>query len=118
MPSKWVVITLAGIFIAASITIGILVFLMIKTQKEEDEADRVYLKQKEELLKKAVQNNLSYGNETLGSQSGKLIENANNTKNNVNKSTSMLASLILKQKSYLQKLQDKYNQEKNKIFKN
>lgn len=114
--SRWLVITLAGVFITAAITIGVLIFLMKKMEKEEDEADRLYLQQKADLLKNAVAANLKDSSGLGQKFANQTLKSVNDTKDTVLSSTSKLNDIVLKQKSYLQDLKNRYSQETKKIF--
>ena len=112
--SRWLVITISGIIIAAAITIAIMFFLIKKNEKEEKEADKMYLEQKANLLNAAVKSNLNASKSTAGASA--LLDEVNNTQTTVNKSTSALAGVVARQKSLLQTVKDKYAAEKKKIL--
>lgn len=116
--SRWLVITLSAILITSAIVIGVLVFLMKKMEKEEDEADKLYLQQKADLLQSAVSANLSDGSNVLRERSDELLKDAVATKNKVGKENSKLGDIISKQKKLLSSLRNKYSEAKKKIFSN
>ena len=112
--SRWLIITISGIIISAAITIGVMFFLIKKNEKEEKEADKMYLEQKANLLNAAVKSNLNASKSTAGASA--LLDEVNTTQTTVNKSTSALAGVVARQKSLLQTIKDKYAEEKKKIL--
>lgn len=114
--SRWMIITLSAIFITCAIVIGVLIFMMKKLEKEENEADKLYLQQKADLLKSAVASNLSDGSNVIREGSGRLLKDAMATKEDVKRENSKLGDIISRQKKLLSSLKNKYAEAKKKIF--
>jgi len=114
--SRWVIITIAAIVIASVLTIGLVVFLLRKSDEEERAADEMYLKQKQNLLKLAVTTKLQQGDGIVQTASGDILQRVNDTGATVDKSNSKLADLISRQKATLAAIKQKYEAEKNKLL--
>ena len=114
--SRWVIITIAAIVIASVLTIGLVVFLLRKSDEEERAADEIYLKQKQNLLKIAVDTKLQQGDGIVQTASGDILKRVNDTGAAVDKSNSKLADLISRQKATVDALTQKYEAEKNKLL--
>jgi hypothetical protein len=113
--SRWVVITISAIVIASAMTIGLVYFLLKNSDTEERAADEIYLKQKKDLLKLAVDKNMNDSTGILQVQSGNILKGVDTTGRTVGKSNSKLAGLIARQKAAIAELKKKYTSEKNKI---
>jgi Kef-type K+ transport system membrane component KefB len=114
--SRWIIITIAAIVIASVLTIGLVVFLLRKSDEEERAADEMYLKQKQNLLKLAVTTKLQQGDGVVQSASGDILKRVNDTGATVDKSNSKLADLISRQKATIAAIKQKYEAEKNKLL--
>jgi hypothetical protein len=114
--SRWLVITLSAVVIVSALVIGITFVLLKNSETEEKAQDEIFLKQKADLLKLAVDSKMNNDTTDVSVQSGKILENVNSTKKEVNKSNSKLAGLIAKQKAAITALRKKYEREKNKVL--
>ncbi|NBV84388.1 hypothetical protein EBR57_09770 [bacterium] len=112
--SRWLVITVSGIVIAAAITIVIMFYLIKKNEKAEQDADKLYLEQKADILSAALKTNLGSSDSTAGASA--LLDAANKTRAKVDSSTTALAGVVARQKSLLQTLKNKYAAEKARVL--
>jgi hypothetical protein len=113
--SRWLIITISAIVIASVFTIGLVYFLLKNSDKEERAADEVYLRQKKDLLKLAVDKNMNDNTGILQVQSGNILKQVDATGRTVGKSNSKLAGLISEQKAAIAALKNKYETENNEI---
>lgn len=113
--SRWLVITISAIVIASVLTIGFVVLLLRKSDEEERAADEMYLKQKQNLLKLAINTKLQQGDGIVQTASGDILQQVNDTGAIVDKSNSKLANIIARNKAMIAAIKQKYEAEKNKL---
>lgn len=108
--TRWAMITVSGIVIASALVIGVLFYLIQHNDKAEKEADALYLQQKADLLKTAVESGI--GSSATTTASSALVGTVKSSSDKVNNSTSALAGVISRQKALLKTIRDKYSSEK------
>jgi len=115
--SRWLVITIAAVVITvALIAIG-LIFFLKRTEVDDRAADEIFLKQKQDLLKLAINKQLQGDTNVVKAESAKITAQASAVDSAVNKSNSKLGVLIAKQQSAIANLKKKYAEEMKKIKK-
>ncbi|AGE53483.1 hypothetical protein ATCVGM07011_290R [Acanthocystis turfacea Chlorella virus GM0701.1] len=112
--SRWAIITVSGIVIASAMVIAVLFYLIQHNDKAEKEADALYLQQKADLLKTAVESGIGSSASTAASSA--LVGTVKSSSDKVNGSTSALAGVISRQKALLKTVRDKYSTEKARIL--
>lgn len=115
MVSSWLIVTLSATVISSALVIAIVYVLLKNSEKEERAADEVYLRQKQDLLKLAVDDNLKGSTGVLQVQSGNILKNANDAKSSSTRYISKLAGLIARQKAAIRSMKQKYDEERRKL---
>jgi hypothetical protein len=115
--SRWLVITIAAVVITvALIAIG-LIFFLKRTEVDDRAADEIFLKQKQDLLKLAINKQLQGDANAVKVESAKITAQASSVDSAVNTSNSKLGGLIAKQRLAIENLKKKYAEEMRKIKK-
>jgi hypothetical protein len=115
--SRWLVITIASIVITVSLIAVSLIFFFKRSEVDDRAADEIFLRQKEGLLKLAINKQLQGDADAVKVESAKITAQASVVDSAVNKSNSKLGVLIAKQQSAIANLKKKYAEEMKKIKK-
>jgi hypothetical protein len=115
--SRWLVITIASLVITVALIVIGLIFFFKRSEVDDRAADEIFLKQKQDLLKLAVNKQLQGDANAVKVESSKIISQASAVDNAVNTSNSKLGGLIAKQRLAIENLKKKYAEEMRKIKK-
>ncbi|AGE54574.1 hypothetical protein PBCVKS1B_299R [Paramecium bursaria Chlorella virus KS1B] len=115
MVSKWVIITIAAILVAVSVTIAAIIIILKRMNKEEKVNDEIFLKQKEELLRRAIDQKLDGVSNVVNVESSKILNMVNDGTKKASTSNDLMQKQISSQQKTIETLKRKYTAEMNKI---
>ncbi|AGE54244.1 hypothetical protein PBCVNY2B_453R [Paramecium bursaria Chlorella virus NY2B] len=115
MVSKWIVITIAAIVVAVSITIAVIILVLKNMNKEEKVNDELFLKQKEALLRSAIDQKLDSATNVVSVESSKILNIVDDGTKTANKGNDALTKQIRNQQKTIDTLKQKYANEMKKI---
>ena len=113
--SKWVIITVSAVLITVGIIFGALVYLLKKSQADEDAADEIYLRNKSALLNNSVNEQLKTG--VIAVEGNKVLANSKVSQQTISLSNAQLAAALASKQKVIDDLKSKYQQELSKIKK-
>ncbi|AGE58743.1 hypothetical protein FK949_gp178 [Paramecium bursaria Chlorella virus NYs1] len=115
MVSKWMIITIAAIVIAVSITIAVVITILKNMNKDEKINDEIFLKQKEALLRSAIDQKLDSATNVVTVESSKILNIVDDGTKTANKGNDALTKQIRNQQKTIDTLKQKYANEMKKI---
>lgn len=118
MVSKWVLITIAAVLVAVSVTVTAVILILKNLNANEKVNDEIFLKQKEELLRRAIDQKLDNASNIVNVESSKILNIVNDGTKNASSSNNLLQKQISSQQKTIEALKKKYATELNKITSN
>lgn len=115
MVSKWVIITIAAVLVAVSVSIAAIIIILKRMNKEEKVNDEIFLKQKEELLRRAIDQKLDGVSNVVNVESSKILNMVNDGTKKASTSNDLMQKQISSQQKTIENLKRKYTAEMNKI---
>ncbi|AGE52520.1 hypothetical protein PBCVCvsA1_352R [Paramecium bursaria Chlorella virus CvsA1] len=115
MVSKWVIITIAAVLVAVSVTIAAIIIILKRMNKDEKVNDEIFLKQKEELLRRAIDQKLDGDSNIVNVESSKILNIVNDGTQKASSSNDLLQKQISDQQKTIANLKKNYATELNKI---
>jgi hypothetical protein len=115
MVSKWVIITVAAVLVAVSVTVVAIILILKKMNAAEKVNDEIFLKQKEELLRRAVDQKLDGDSNVVQVESSKILNIVRNGEKIADSGNNILQKQISSQQKTIENIKKKYATELNKI---
>jgi len=115
--SKWVIITIAAVLLAVSITVVTLILALKNTNADEQASDESFLKQKEDLLRNAVKQTLTSASNIVQVESSKILNLVKTGGYIANTSNNTLQTQITGQQNMIDTLNAQYTAELKNIQK-
>ncbi|AGE51501.1 hypothetical protein PBCVCviKI_344R [Paramecium bursaria Chlorella virus CviKI] len=115
MVSKWVIITIAAVLVAVSVTIAAIIIILKRMNKDEKVNDEIFLKQKEELLRRAIDQKLDGDSNIVNVESSKILNIVNDGTQKASSSNDLLQKQISNQQKTIANLKKNYATELKKI---
>ena len=115
MVSKWVIITIAAVLVTISIVVASIIIILKKINKNEKVNDELFLRQKQDLLRRAIDQKLDGDSNLVQVESSKILNIVNDGEKTADSSNNVLKKQISSQQKLIDLIKKKYAAEMNKI---